>query len=72
MDSPVDDPSLTPAEFCKAEKKSRSQLYKDWKNGTGPDFYFNGKCRRISHEARTRWRRAREEAAKASLQGAES
>jgi hypothetical protein len=68
----INDPTLTVDEFCAAEKISRPQLYLDWKKGTGPDFFFNGKCRRISHEARTRWRRAREEAARASLQGATS
>src|SRR5262245_25492730 len=57
MHSTITDPSYTVDEFCTAEKLSRSQLYEDWRNGTGPDFFWNGKHRRISHEARTRWRR---------------
>jgi len=57
-------PSLTINEFCLAEKISRSQLYEDWQNGIGPDFFLVGSHRRISHEARERWRRQREAAVK--------
>jgi hypothetical protein len=57
----INDPTLTVDEFCAAERISKAQLYLDWKKGQGPDYW---KCRRISHEARIRWRRAREEAAK--------
>jgi hypothetical protein len=60
----MNDPSLTINEFCAAEKTSRSQLYEDWKNGTGPDFFYVGSHRRISEEARKRWRHAREAQAK--------
>jgi|RhiMetdeSRZDD1v2_1073273.scaffolds.fasta_scaffold31341_13 hypothetical protein len=60
----INDPTLTVDEFCAAERISKAQLYLDWKKGQGPDYFMNGKCRRISHEARIRWRRAREEAAK--------
>jgi len=56
----MNDPSLTINEFCAAEKISRSQLYEDWKGGTGPDFFLVGSHRRISAEARERWRRQRE------------
>ena len=52
--------SLTINEFCAAEKISRSQLYEDWHNGTGPDFFLVGSHRRISADARERWRRKRE------------
>jgi len=60
----IPDPTLTVDEFCIAEKISKAQLYLDWKRGTGPDFFYNGTHRRISHEARQRWRTAREQAAK--------
>ena len=56
----MDDPSYTVNEFCAAERISRSQLYEDWKADKGPRFYWNGKHRRISHEARGEWRRRRE------------
>jgi hypothetical protein len=56
----IEDPSYTVNEFCLAEKISRAQLYVDWANGRGPRFFYNGRSRRISHEARVEWRRARE------------
>ena len=56
--------SLTINEFCAAEKISRSQLYEDWQNGIGPDYFLVGSHRRISHDARERWRRQREAEAK--------
>jgi hypothetical protein len=56
----VDDRSYTVNEFCTVERISRSQLYEDWKANKGPRFYWNGKHRRISHEARVEWRRRRE------------
>jgi hypothetical protein len=56
----VDDRSYTVNEFCAVERISRSQLYEDWKADKGPRFYWNGKHRRISHEARLEWRRRRE------------
>jgi hypothetical protein len=56
----VDDPTYTVNEFCAAERISRAQLYEDWSAGRGPRFFYNGKCRRISHEARIEWRRQRE------------
>jgi hypothetical protein len=56
----VDDCSYTINEFCSLERISRSQLYEDWKADKGPRFFWNGKHRRISHEARIEWRRRRE------------
>ena len=56
----IDDPSYTINEFCAAEKVSRAQLYEDWKNDRGPRFFYNGKSRRIPHEAHVEWRRQRE------------
>jgi hypothetical protein len=46
------EPSYTVDEFCKAERISRVKLYDDWKQGTGPRFYRNGKRRIIPHSAR--------------------
>jgi hypothetical protein len=71
----VDDPSYTVNEFCTQERISRSKLYEDWKAGKGPRFYWNGKHRRITHEARVEWQRGREaEAAalEAALSGTEA
>jgi hypothetical protein len=62
----MNDLSLTINEFCAAEKISRSQLYEDWKDGTGPDFFLVGSHRRISAEARERWRRKREAEARSA------
>lgn len=56
----MDGPSYTINEFCSVERISRSQLYEDWKADKGPRFYWNGKHRRISYEARVEWRRRRE------------
>jgi hypothetical protein len=53
-------PSLTKAEFCRAERISPTYLHQLWREGKGPDFYFVGRFRRISAEARRRWRQARE------------
>jgi hypothetical protein len=44
----INDPTLTVDEFCAAERISKAQLYLDWKKGQGPDYFMNGKCRRIS------------------------
>jgi hypothetical protein len=64
----VPDASLTIAEFCQAEKISRSMLYRAWSEGWGPKFY-----RRITQRARLEWQREREaEAAAASSEGAKS
>jgi hypothetical protein len=53
------DPSLTKAEFCAAEKISRSLFYKMRRAGNGPDEMDTG---RISPEARERWHQQREAA----------
>jgi predicted DNA-binding transcriptional regulator AlpA len=57
------DASLTIAEFCQAEKISRSMLYRAWSEGWGPKYYRVGVTRRISHRARLEWQREREAAA---------
>ena len=60
------DRSLTLNQFCEAEQVSRSMLYKLWKQGKGPRWFNVGNNRRISHEARTEWRRQREAEAAAN------
>jgi hypothetical protein len=57
------DASLTIAEFCLAEKISRSMLYRAWSEGWGPKFYRVGITRRITYRARMEWQREREAAA---------
>jgi hypothetical protein len=52
--------SLTPMEFCVAEKISRATLYNLWARGEGPRFHYVGKQRRISPEARLEWQRQQE------------
>jgi hypothetical protein len=59
------DASLTIAEFCQAEKISRSMLYRAWSEGWGPKFYRVGVTRRITHHARLEWQREQEAAAAA-------
>jgi hypothetical protein len=59
------DASLTVDEFCRAEKISRSMLYRAWSEGWGPKFYRVGVTRRITHHARMEWQREREAAAAA-------
>jgi hypothetical protein len=54
------EPSYTVDEFCAAERVSRVALYGMWKEGKGPRFYFNGRCRRITHRARLDWQAERE------------
>jgi hypothetical protein len=62
------DPSLSIDQFCEAENISRSMLYKLWRQGKGPRWFNVGVARRISHDARIEWRRAREaEAASAPV-----
>ena len=57
------DASLTIAEFCRAEKISRSMLYRAWSEGWGPKFYRVGVTRRITYRAPMEWQREREAAA---------
>jgi hypothetical protein len=67
------DASLTIDEFCKAEKISRSMLYRAWSEGWGPRFYRVGVTRRITYRARLEWQREREAAAAAAeAEGAET
>ena len=58
--TPIIDPSYTVDEFCTAERVCRSKLYDLWKQGKGPRFYWNGRERRITHQARLDWQRQRE------------
>jgi hypothetical protein len=51
------DRSYTINEFCKAERLSRATLYRLWAAGQGPRWFHVGAAKRISHEARTEWRR---------------
>jgi len=62
------EPSYTLAEFCQAERISRSKLYELWKAGKGPRFYLNGVCRIIPHSARVAWQQARMSEAEAQAQ----
>jgi hypothetical protein len=54
------EPSYTIDEFCQAERVSRVSLYEMWKLGKGPRYYYNGRCRRITHRARLDWQTAKE------------
>jgi hypothetical protein len=63
------DASLTIDEFCKAEKISRSMLYRAWSEGWGPKFYRVGVTRRITHRARMEWQQEREAVAAAAMEG---
>jgi len=65
----IADPSYTVEEFCAAERISRSMLYKAWAQGWGPEFYWVGVTRRIRHQARLAWQRAREAEAAAGDSG---
>ena len=49
------EPSYTVDTFCAEEHISRVKLYDLWNHGKGPRFYWNGKCRRITHRARLEW-----------------
>ena len=53
--------SYTVDEFCRAERMSRSMVYKLWKQGKGPK-YWVGNVRRITHQARIEWQRQMEAA----------
>lgn len=54
------DESFTINEFCAAEKISRSFFYKLESQGKAPRTYPVGSARRISREAYSAWRSARE------------
>jgi len=49
------EPSYTVDEFCTVERISRVRLYAEWRQGSGPRFYFNGKRRIIPHSARVEY-----------------
>ena len=53
----MSDQSYTVDEFSKAERMSRSMLYKLWSQGQGPRFYYVGTVRRITEEMRREWQR---------------
>jgi hypothetical protein len=57
---PPHERTYTVDEFCLAERMSRVSLYAHWQRGKGPRFYYNGRCRRITHQARLEWQRQRE------------
>ena len=69
MDDPKTfEPTYSVNTFCVAEDISRGQLYEFWKQGKGPRFYYNGRCRRITHQSRLDWQRERErEAARGTV-----
>ena len=50
----------TVAEFCTAHRLSRSRIYKEWTEGTGPRVMRVGTKVLISREAAADWRRSRE------------
>jgi hypothetical protein len=54
----------TIVEFCASENISRSQYYAMRREGWGPDEMYVGRIVRITPEAKQRWRRERERAAK--------
>jgi len=49
-------------EFCRAYSISRSALYGQWKQGTGPRYFKVGDMRRISRQAGLDWVRQLEQA----------
>jgi predicted DNA-binding transcriptional regulator AlpA len=57
-----DQSTYTVDEFCRAERISRSMIYKLWSQGQGPRFYMVGTVRRISHQARLEWQQQMEAA----------
>jgi hypothetical protein len=63
--------SFTVDEFCELEQICRSTYYGLQRAGLGPDEIFIGSRRRITAEARRRWHRKRERAARRRLQKSE-
>ena len=63
----AEDTTLTINDFCRVEAISRAMLYKLWAEGKGPRRHFIGSSPRISHEARTEWRRKLEAEAEARV-----
>jgi hypothetical protein len=46
--------------FCDSHEISRTQLFKRWKRGQSPRFYWEGRQRRITREAAAEYRAERE------------
>jgi hypothetical protein len=59
----MEQPIFTVAEFCAAHCISRTRLYQEWKDGTGPRHFHSGTKILITREAAADWRRKREAAA---------
>jgi hypothetical protein len=57
-------PVFTLAEFCIEHRISRTRLYQEWNQGTGPDFFRVGTKILITNESAAAWRSARENAAR--------
>jgi hypothetical protein len=64
------DNSETIPEFCESERISVSQYYVMKREGWGPDEMALGRHVAISPEAKRKWRREREAAAKAGIRRA--
>jgi hypothetical protein len=60
MEVSMPEESLTPDEFCAAEKICRATLYNLWRRGKGPRYHLVGNKRRISAQARAEWQRDQE------------
>jgi transposase-like protein len=58
--------AYTISEFCEAWRISRTQLYKQWREGIGPRFMRNGTKIIITHEAAVVWSHEREAATAAA------
>jgi hypothetical protein len=56
----MEQPIFTVAEFCAVHRISRTRLYSEWKEGTGPRFFRVGTKILITDEAAANWRRERE------------
>jgi hypothetical protein len=61
---PDAEPSFTINEFCQLERICRATYYNLQHSGLGPDEILVGTHRRITADARRRWHRKRERAAK--------
>lgn len=63
-------PVSTVNEFCAAHRISRTRLYQEWKDGTGPRFFRVGAKILITDEAGADWRREREAATAKQVEAA--
>ena len=57
---PPHERSYSVDEFCLAERMSRVVALRDVEAGQRPPLLLNGRCRRITHQARLDWQAARE------------